>query len=78
MSRCLVKNSSADATDTSSYGSSDGAATRYSDSAGPFFRDMLQTPDLSPPETEAVCRVLLDLPDRWRGASRAGCAADDL
>lgn len=27
---------------------------------------MLQIPDLSPPETEAVCRVLLDLPDRWR------------
>jgi hypothetical protein len=43
-----------------------GLMTRYSDTAGPFFRDLLQTPDLSPPETEAVCRVLLDVPDRWR------------
>jgi hypothetical protein len=40
---------------------------RYSESASPFFHDVLQTPDLSGPEAEAVCRILLDLPDRWRG-----------
>jgi len=40
---------------------------RYSDSAGPFFHDVLQMPDLSVPEAQAVCRILLDLPDQWRG-----------
>ena len=44
-----------------------GLMARYSDSAEPFFRDVLQAPNLSPPETEAVCRILLDLPERWRG-----------
>jgi hypothetical protein len=43
--------------------------TRYSDSASPFFHDVLQTPDLSGPEAETVCRILLDLPDRWRGTA---------
>jgi hypothetical protein len=40
---------------------------RYADSANPFLRDLLQTPNLSRPEADAVCRVLLDLPDRFRG-----------
>ena len=40
--------------------------TRYSDSTGPFFGDMLQLPNLSGPEAEVVCRILLDLPERWR------------
>ncbi len=43
--------------------------TRYPDSASPFFHDMLQTPDLSGPAAEAVCRILLDLPDQWRGSA---------
>jgi TonB family protein len=43
---------------------------RYPDSAKPFFDDLLGSPAagpqalaLSPPEVEAVCRILLDLPD---------------
>ena len=43
---------------------------RYPDSAKPFFDDLLastaagqQALDLSQPEAEAVCRILLDLPD---------------
>ena len=42
---------------------------RYPDSATLFLDDLLgaaamgQAPDLSPPETEAVCRILLDMPD---------------
>jgi hypothetical protein len=42
---------------------------RYADTATPFIRDMMQTPDLSRPEAEAVCRILLDLPDRFRGSA---------
>ena len=40
--------------------------TRYSESGAPFVHDLLRTPELSGPEAETVCRVLLDLPDRWR------------
>ncbi|MGO9263154.1 MAG: hypothetical protein ACLQU1_43775 [Bryobacteraceae bacterium] len=43
---------------------------RYPDSAKPFLTDLLapaangqQTLNLSPPEAEAVCRILLDMPD---------------
>jgi hypothetical protein len=43
---------------------------RYPDSAKPFLADLLgptangqQTLNLSPPEAEAVCRILLDMPD---------------
>jgi hypothetical protein len=42
---------------------------RYTDSAVPFLHDVLQTPNLSRPETEAVCRILLDMPDRFRGSA---------
>jgi hypothetical protein len=44
----------------------------YSDSAKPFLRDLLgitgNPPDLSQAETEAVCRILIDMPDTgaWR------------
>ncbi len=49
--------------------------TRYGDSTKPFFDDLLASSgpdgrplDLSPSETEVVCRILLDLPDlrTWR------------
>lgn len=44
--------------------------TRFPESAQPFLDDLLgpQTPDLSPPEAEAACRILLDMPDigTWR------------
>ncbi len=40
---------------------------RYANSASPFLHDLLQNPDLSQPEAETVCRVLLDMPDRYRG-----------
>jgi hypothetical protein len=38
---------------------------RYPESAKPFLDDLLgpQTPDLPQPEAEAVCRILLDMPD---------------
>jgi hypothetical protein len=48
---------------------------RYPDSANPFLADLLgpastggQMPDLSQPEADAVCRILLDMPDtgNWR------------
>jgi hypothetical protein len=44
---------------------------RFPDSAKPFLDDLLsvsQPPDLSQPEAEAVCRILLDMPDigTWR------------
>src|SRR3984893_13159775 len=47
---------------------------RFPESAKPFLDDLLavpsskQTPDLSQPEAEAVCRILLDMPDigTWR------------
>jgi hypothetical protein len=47
---------------------------RFMESAKPFLDDLLpvsstkQTPDLSQPEAEAVCRILLDMPDigTWR------------
>jgi hypothetical protein len=39
---------------------------RYSDSATPFLHDVLQTPALSRPEAEAVCRILFDMPDQFR------------
>jgi hypothetical protein len=42
---------------------------RYPASAEPFLADLLgQPPDLSPAEAEAVCRILLDMPDsgNWR------------
>ena len=46
---------------------------RFPDSAQPFLDDLLgsggrPTPDLSPPEAEAVCRILLDMPEigTWR------------
>jgi hypothetical protein len=48
---------------------------RYQGSADPFLRDLLgpaaaggQMPDLSQPEAEAVCRILLDMPDtgNWK------------
>jgi hypothetical protein len=42
---------------------------RYTDSAEPFLHDVLQTPDLSRPETEAVCRILLDMPEQFRGGA---------
>jgi hypothetical protein len=47
-----------------------GLMSRYSASAKPFLDDLLglgtaarQAPDLSQPEAEAVCRILLDMPD---------------
>jgi hypothetical protein len=49
--------------------------TRFPESAQPFLDDLLrpapntrQTPDLSQPEAETVCRILLDMPDvgTWR------------
>ena len=45
--------------------------TRFPESAQPFLDDLLrsrQTPDLSQPEAETVCRILLDMPDvgAWR------------
>ena len=44
---------------------------RFPESAQPFLDDLLsasQAPDLSQPEAEAVCRILLDMPDigTWR------------
>jgi hypothetical protein len=44
---------------------------RFPESAKPFLDDLLsvsQTPDLSQPEAEAMCRILLDMPDigTWR------------
>ena len=48
---------------------------RYPASAKPFLDDLLdparngrQLPDLSPAEAEAVCRILIDMPDlgTWR------------
>jgi hypothetical protein len=48
---------------------------RYPNSADPFIRDLAgpvagdgQMPDLSPSEAEAVCRILLDMPDtgNWK------------
>ncbi len=44
---------------------------RFPESAKPFLDDLLsasQAPDLSQPEAEAVCRILLDMPDigTWR------------
>ena len=44
---------------------------RFPESAKPFLDDLLfvlQPPDLSQPEAEAVCRILLDMPDigTWR------------
>src|ERR1700692_3504470 len=44
---------------------------RFPESAKPFLDDLLsvsQAPDLSQPEAEAVCRILLDMPDigMWR------------
>ncbi len=44
---------------------------RFPESAKPFLDDLLsasQTPDLSQPEAETVCRILLDMPDigTWR------------
>jgi hypothetical protein len=42
---------------------------RYTDSATPFLHDVLQTPQLSRPEAEAVCRILLDMPDRFRASA---------
>ncbi len=45
--------------------------TRFPESAQPFLDDLLrsrQTPDLSQPEAETVCRILFDMPDvgAWR------------
>jgi hypothetical protein len=49
--------------------------SRFPESAKPFLDDLLgpmasgrQMPDLSPPEAETVCRILLDMPDigTWR------------
>ena len=52
--------------------------TRFPESAQPFLNDLIlndltgatgqQTPNLSPPEAETVCRILLDMPDigTWR------------
>lgn len=47
--------------------------TRFPESATPFLDDLLgpashPTPDLSQPEAETVCRILLDMPDigQWR------------
>jgi hypothetical protein len=41
---------------------------RYQDSAGPFLYDMLLPPALPKPEADAVCRILLDMPDtgNWK------------
>jgi len=44
---------------------------RYPDSARPFLDDLRRgqpSPSLSPPETETVCKILLDMPDigTWR------------
>ena len=47
---------------------------RYPDSARPFLNDLLGTPapDLSQPEAEAVCRILIDMPDTetWKNSAR--------
>jgi hypothetical protein len=42
--------------------------TRFPESAKPFVDDIQQTPNLSQPVAETVCRILLDLPDIgiWR------------
>jgi len=42
--------------------------TRFPESAQHFLDDLRQTPNLSQPEAEAVCRILLDMPDigTWR------------
>ena len=42
--------------------------TRFPESAQPFLNDLTGAPSLSQPEAEAVCRVLLDMPDigTWR------------
>jgi TonB family protein len=37
--------------------------SRYPDSAQPFFRDLVADTPLTEPETETVCRILMDLPD---------------
>jgi hypothetical protein len=51
---------------------------RYPDSADPFLHDLLgpaaaggPMPDLSQPEADAVCRILLDMPDtgKWKTAA---------
>lgn len=46
---------------------------RFPESAKPVLGDLLGSPpDLSPPEAEAVCRILLDMPDigTWRRDAR--------
>jgi hypothetical protein len=54
--------------------------TRFPESAQPFLDDLLgttptgrQTPDLSQPEAETVCRILLDMPDvgTWKKSALA-------
>lgn len=46
---------------------------RFPESAQPFLDDLLgrPTPDLSEPEAEAVCRILMDMPDvgTWRSSA---------
>ena len=46
---------------------------RFPESAQPFLDDLLghPAPDLSEPEAEAVCRILMDMPDigRWRNSA---------
>jgi hypothetical protein len=41
---------------------------RYQGSAGPFLYDLLLPPDLPKPQADAVCRILLDMPDtgNWK------------
>jgi hypothetical protein len=49
--------------------------TRFPESAQPFLNDLLgkPTPDLSQPEAETVCRILLDMPDvgTWKKSALA-------
>jgi hypothetical protein len=57
------------ATFTLAYASTLGdLMARYPDSARPFLDDLLSGQVLSQPETEAVCRILIDMPDigTWR------------
>lgn len=82
-----------EATFTSAYAPMLGRLmARYADSAKPFLDDLLGStaagrhgPDLSQPEAEAVCRILLDMPDigTWRESAlqilpRYRRAAEDL
>ena len=43
--------------------------THFSDGAEIFVRDLLRNPDLSGNEAEAACRILIDLPERWRNSA---------